>query len=148
MNETEVWLDIKDYEGYYQISNLGNVKSLGRIVTVKQDRYEAPRAMHWRPRILKAAAGHPETDRRGSYLKVVLRMKGVGINFEIHRLVAKAFVPNPNDKPAVNHIDGNSLNNNALNLEWCTIRENNHHTKRIGNYVAPWSKKRLHNNLF
>lgn len=132
MNTTEVWRDIKGYEDLYQVSNLGNVRSLGRVVIVKQDRYKEPRAMHWRPRVLKPAASVPGRNRRGSYAKVVLRKDGVGTNFEVHRLVAKAFIPNPHDKPAVNHIDSNSLNNTADNLEWCTIAENNAHSVRMG----------------
>ena len=142
MNTTEVWRDIKGYEGLYQVSDLGNVRSLGRVVVVAQARYKKPRAMHWRPRLLKAAASVPGRNRRGSYSKVVLRKDGVSRNFEVHRLVAIAFIPNPNSKPAVNHIDSDSLNKRATNLEWCTIAENNAHARASDRYVRPWSKSK------
>lgn len=132
MNTTEVWRDIKGYEDLYQVSNLGNVRSLGRVVVVKQDRYKEPRAMHWRPRILKQAISKPGRNRAGSYTKVVLRKDGASRSFEVHRLVATAFIPNPASLPVVNHIDHDGTNNKVFNLEWCTILENNMHAIENG----------------
>lgn len=132
MNTTEVWRDVKGYEGYYQVSNMGNVRSLGRVVVVKQGRYKAPRAMHWQPRILKQSFSVAGRNRGGSYAGVRFRKDGTTRNFEVHRLVAVAFIPNPLNKPAVNHIDHNGLNNHATNLEWCTILENNMHAIKNG----------------
>jgi hypothetical protein len=136
MNETEVWLDIKGYEGYYQISNKGNVRSLDRGVLEEQARYKGPR---WRK--LKGKSLIQHKDGKG-YLMVRLCRDGNVKTIMTHRLVVIHFIDNPESKPAVNHIDANQLNNNVSNLEWCTIRENNHHTKRIGNYTKPWSKKK------
>lgn len=86
--------------------------------------------MHWRPRILKQAISKPGRNRAGSYTKVVLRKDGASRGFEVHRLVATAFIPNPASLPVVNHIDHDGTNNNIFNLEWCTIRDNNLHCIR------------------
>ena len=113
----EIWKDIKGYEGLYQVSNLGRVKSLERTVIDKIG--------HKHPikeRILK-----PRTDGRG-YLIVDLRNGSEkGKNYKVHRLVCEAFHENPENKPCVNHIDENKANNVASNLEWCTYEENNNH---------------------
>lgn len=105
---TEIWKDIEDYEGLYQISNYGRVKSLdynhtGRVKEL------APRA------------------NRGGYLYINLYNKGIRKTHVIHRLVARAFIDNPNDYPVVNHKDCNKQNNHASNLEWCTISQNTKH---------------------
>ena len=99
----EIWKDIPGYEGKYQISNLGNVMSLHfkRSPTNK--------------RLLK-----PMSDNGYGYLKVMLRDNGSYKMKSIHRLVAEAFIPNPEEKPNVNHIDSNPKNNRVDNLEWCT----------------------------
>lgn len=113
----EIWKDIIDYEGLYQISNLGRVKSLKRFSVIKD-------------RIMK-----PQLHRTG-YKMVGLRKRGKGIKFfRVHRLVAREFVLNPISEPKklfVNHIDGNKLNNNYKNLEWCTLQENLAHAFRNG----------------
>ena len=102
----EIWKNIVGYEGKYQISNLGRVKSL-------KDRYG------YRERILK-----PSTNKRG-YKKVVLVKVGEKRKtFLVHRLVAEAFIPNPNNYSEVNHKDENPSNNNVDNLEWCTRKYN------------------------
>lgn len=107
----EIWEDIKGFEGYYQISNLGNVKSLCRVVK---------RGKNYKPvneRILKPYYhdGYPE---------VVLSINGNPRTFSIHRLVAEAFIPNPNKLPIINHKDENPSNNRVDNLEWCTYSYN------------------------
>lgn len=101
----ERWENIKGYEGIYQISDKGRVKSL-----LKKERF------------LK---GHPNNN---GYLRVVLK----GKNHFIHRLVAEAFVKNKHDSPCVNHIDNNPLNNHYSNLEWCTHKENMAHAQQQG----------------
>ncbi len=126
MNTTEVWKDIEGYEGYYQISNMGRVRSLDRGMFVEQDRYEQPRWMKRSGRILQQ---HP--DGKG-YPMVRLCREGKVKQIVTHRLVAIHFIPNPESKPAVNHIDSNPLNNSQANLEWCTITENNQHAVRMG----------------
>lgn len=104
----EIWKDIKGYEGLYQISNLGRVKSLGNEYR-KKEKY------------LKLQYS------RDGYQRLGLRKSGVAKCEYIHRLVAIAFIPNPLNKPQVNHIDGNKQNNKVNNLEWVTPFENTHH---------------------
>lgn len=109
---TEIWKDIKGFEGLYQISNFGRVKSLKRIVQ---------RGSNYKPvceRILK------EGDNDG-YAFVVLSKNGKCKTKGIHRLVAEAFIPNPYDLPLINHKDENSKNNHVDNLEWCNYSYNN-----------------------
>lgn len=120
----EIWKDIKGYEGYYQVSNLGNVKSLNRKVNV----YEND-CIKKRPLQEKLIA---KTKDKKGYIRVSLSK---GYNHKcplLHRLVAETFIPNPNDKPQVNHIDGNKSNNCVDNLEWVTNKENTQHAVKNG----------------
>lgn len=110
----EIWKDFKGYEGLYQVSNLGRVKSLERTFLDKIGHKQ-----HIKERILK-----PKTDRNG-YLRVGLSNgNGKPKTLSVHRLVCQAFHKNPENKPSVNHIDENKVNNTASNLEWCTVKEN------------------------
>ena len=104
----EIWKDVQDYEGLYQVSNLGRVKSLSN------------RSNHKNELILKPAVVQ-------GYKKVNLYKKSIGKIFPVHRLVAVAFIENPMNKEMVNHIDGNKLNNCIDNLEWNTAKENTIH---------------------
>lgn len=106
----EEWRDIKGYEGKYQISNYGNVKSL--------ERYDITN--HKVNEIIKRT----EKNQRG-YIRVTL--ENPHKKFMVHRLVANAFIDNPYNLPQVNHIDGNKENNNVSNLEWCTRSDNLKH---------------------
>ena len=116
----EEWLDIAGYEGLYQVSNIGRVKSLERIV-IRKDGSE----QHRKERILK-----PSINDDG-YLRVNLYDSSGKIKaFKVHRLVCEAFHENPKNKPCVNHIDENKTNNTASNLEWCTYTENINHGTR------------------
>lgn len=114
----EFWEDIPQYEGLYQISNLGRVKSLPR--TSKK-------------RIINKEIIKVFTKLPNGYLKVGLSKNGKTKYYFVHRLVAQVFIPNTNNKPCVNHRDCNKMNNNVDNLEWCTYKENNsyknHHLK-------------------
>lgn len=101
----EVWKDIKVYEGLYQVSNYGRVKSLNYHLTKKE-------------MVLKAS---PDC---GGYLKVVLYKNGKRKHFLVHRLVAEAFLPNPDNLPQINHKDEDKTNNIVENLEWCDVRYN------------------------
>ena len=113
----EIWRDIKNYEGLYQVSNKGRVKSLERIIIRKNGRKFSVKG-----RIL-----NPSLDHYG-YLQVALSNEsGKKKTFKVHRLVCEAFHENPVNKPCVNHIDENKANNTVSNLEWCTIAENNNH---------------------
>ena len=98
----EFWKPVVGYEGLYEVSNFGRVKSI----------------KFGKERILK-----PGTNGRG-YSKVVLCKNGKKKRYLVHRLVAEAFLPNPNNLPQVNHRDENKLNNNAENLEWCSAKYN------------------------
>lgn len=117
----EIWRDIPGYEGKYQASNLGRIKSLDRLVTCgKQVNFI-------KGRILKPSLQGKENLR---YQSVSLCDDGKIKRFLVHRLVAMAFLPNPNNLPQVNHKDENQLNNNLDNLEWCTVTYNNNYGTR------------------
>ena len=109
----EIWKDISGYEGLYQVSNLGRVKSLGN------------KSNHREPIILKQALVL-------GYKCVRLTKDGVYKMYKVHRLVANAFILNKGNKNQVNHIDGNKRNNCFYNLEWVTSSENLKHAFKIG----------------
>lgn len=132
MNELELWSDITGYEGLYQVSNLGNVKSLNRSMMVTQERYSKPRLMRRKGKLLKPGVSYYK-GKASAYPVVLLCKNGIPKNHRVHRLVALHFVPNPENKPAVNHLNANTLDNRAANLEWCTITENNRHAIALGN---------------
>lgn len=118
----EIWKDIEGFEGYYQVSNTGKVKSLKRYV----DNDFCLDGKHVvEERILKPALVQ-------GYPTVGLAKNGKCHMRRIHRLVAQAFIPNPENKATVNHIDGDHANANVSNLEWATQRENNIHAHRTG----------------
>lgn len=116
----EIWKDVVGYEGLYQVSNYGNVKRLPhttRFVQNNKERTTTRKGCDMKPLV-----------RSHGYLAVQLWGKGGNKRgfktFSIHRLVAEAFVPNPNGYKEVNHIDENKQNNRADNLEWCTHKQN------------------------
>lgn len=111
----EVWKDIKGYEGLYQVSNFGNVKSLSRL---KKNHSK----MQHIPEKLKSFRVDPQ-----GYLMLDLYKNNKQKTVRVHRLVAEAFVPNDDAKETVNHIDGNKSNNNTSNLEWASFKEQNDH---------------------
>ena len=116
----EIWKDIKDYEGYYQISNLGRVKSLDRYVICGNGKIQFKKGV-----ILSICY-----NKRVNVYEVHLRKDNKRKCFKIHRLVAEAFILNddPVNKTTVNHKDGNRENNKADNLEWATYSENEKHS--------------------
>lgn len=115
----EIWKDIFSYDGLYQISNFGNVKSFHR---------------HKDGKTLNPVIA---TD---GYRRIGLRKQNKSKYAAIHRLVASAFIPNPINLPEVNHIDGDKLNNNLLNLEWCDRYRNIQHAHSIGLINIPKGK--------
>lgn len=116
----EIWKNIDGYEGQYQVSNYGNVRGLERkvsnhtgILTVK-------------PKMLKQGKNHK------GYPIVYLSKNNKQKTITVHRLVAIAFIPKIENKPQVNHIDGDKTNNHVDNLEWCDNSENQIHAYRLG----------------
>lgn len=111
----EVWVDIVGYEGLYQVSNMGRVKSLNYC-------------RRGYAKILRLRTTGTCKDKR---YKVSLYKNGTEEVYLVHRLVAKTFIPNPANKRTVNHIDGDPANNKVCNLEWATSSENNLHAYRV-----------------
>jgi hypothetical protein len=111
----EIWKDINGFEGIYQVSNLGRVKSVKRTCNRS---FGHGRAV---PEKMLSAV------KRNKYLAVTLWMLNSKSMHSVHRLVAAAFLPNPENKATVNHIDGNKMNNHVENLEWATHSENSIH---------------------
>jgi hypothetical protein len=121
----EEWKPIEGFRGKYEVSNIGRVKS---------NNYHREK----REKILK-----PYTDTGGYYM-VNLCFKGVRYPSRVHRLVANTFIPNPENKPYIDHVDTNRTNNRIENLKWCTMKENHQNKKTIKNHSkaskVSWSK--------
>ena len=120
--KNEIWKDIKGYEGFYQVSNLGNVKNVRRnsIRKLKED--------------------------NSGYLHCLLSVNKVRKTFLVHRLVATSFIENPENKPLINHINANRSDNRVENLEWCTQKENMNHSRKMGNQFHSSLKGEKHHN--
>lgn len=116
--EKEVWKDIEGYENRYQISTYGRVKSLARVVK------SYPKTRKLKDRVRKLSVN------RYGYSYISLKKDGTLKALTIHRLVALAFIPNPDNKPCVNHTNGIKGDNNILNLEWVTHSENTIHAHK------------------
>lgn len=117
----EIWKDIAGYKGFYQVSNLGRIKSLCRKTLNSKGVYHTVGG-----RIMA-----PKKDPNG-YLSIILSKNQVTKQERIHRLVALAFIDNPENKDLVNHMDGNKRNNVVTNLEWVTHSQNHKHAFRTG----------------
>lgn len=132
----ELWKDIKNYEGIYQVSNLGRIKTLDKYVN----------CLYEQKRLIKSREIKTFKNNSGYYI-VSLYQNNKSKKFLVHRLVAEAFIPNLNNKKEVNHIDGNKENNCVDNLEWVTKSENELHasekgfTKKQKEMVAKNNKK-------
>ena len=132
----EIWKDIENYEGLYQVSNFGKVRSVEREIV-----YSDGRVYKYKSSIIK-----PSYNKRTGYYSTCLRKNGKPKTFRLNRLVAQAFLPNPNNLPSVNHKDENKLNNSVWvnedgsidfeksNLEWCDDKYNSNYGNRCENY--------------
>lgn len=112
----EEWKSIPGYEGLYEVSSYGRVKSLDRYVKVKSKSY----------RLQKGKMLSPIKNKYG-YLQVFLCCNGKYKIISVHRLVAEAFIPNPDNLPIINHLDEDKSNNRVENLEWCSHRYNSNY---------------------
>lgn len=145
----EIWKDIKDYEGLYRVSNLGNVRSLDRFVYDFNSNNKSKRFK--KGKLLKVR----QTGKK--YLSAFLSKNNILKKFFVHRLVAEHFIDKNNfkcmpsenreniklDDLYINHIDENPLNNKANNLEWCTITYNNNYGTRKEKFNNTISKRKL-----
>ena len=125
--ENEIWMPIAGYEGHYEVSNLGKVRSVNRRV------WSRGFYVNLKGRIKKTTI-----DPRG-YAVVFLDKDGVEKTFRVHRLVALTFVPNPDNKPEVDHINTNKLDNRADNLRWVTSKENSANIISRAKQLLAWN---------
>lgn len=116
----EIWKAVPNYEGMYEVSSKGRVRSIDRIL-------QTARGLIYK----KGNVMHPNVNNSGYYY-VCLCGKQKHWYAKVHRLVAMAFIPNPNNFPEVNHKDGNKLNCSVENLEWCTHSDNHKHSYKMG----------------
>ena len=129
MDAIEIWKPIPGFEQYYEASSFGRVK-----------RKAGWRRGTWGKQFIQEKILVPHDCGRG-YCQVKLCVNGNKSQPSLHRLIAKTFIPNPNNLPQVNHKDGNKLNNRVDNLEWCTCAENSQHRSRILNKWVGHPKK-------
>lgn len=123
MIEQEIWKDIKDYEGLYQISSFGRYRSCDRYIIYNNNRWGGTSKVFLYGKIMK------HSKNNSGYCTICLHKDNKPKTFLLHRVVAQAFIPNPNNLPEVNHKDENKENNNVDNLQWCTRVFNNNYGK-------------------
>lgn len=123
----EIWKDIEGYEGLYQVSNKGRIKSVARVLQRKNGvKLPLPE------KILSFTKSKPTKRHPKIRYSVQLWKENEKRLLSVHRVVAKAFIPNPKNKPQINHIDGDTTNNCIENLEWVTAQENVRHAFENG----------------
>jgi hypothetical protein len=116
----EIWKKVENYEGYYEVSNFGRIRSVNRKI----------KASRGSTRIREGKIMIPQLKK--NYYEINLSKLSDTKNYILHRLIAKAFIPNPLNKKEVNHINGIGTDNRIENLEWVTARENSLHAYRTG----------------
>ena len=123
----EVWRDIQGYEGLYQVSNKGRVKSVERYDSLG--------------RAVKERILYQHKEKKG-YMRVSLSKFGIQSYFKVHRLVANAFIENHDKLPQINHIDEDKCNNTVSNLEWCTNQYNSSYGTRVDRILSSRGQSR------
>lgn len=129
--QNEIWKDVVGFEGLYQVSNLG------RIYIMDKRLFGCTGY-----RLVKGKIAKLQIDKKGYFMKMFTGINGKK-NMFIHRAVAMAFIPNPENKPAVNHLNGIRTDNRVDNIEWCTYSENNLHAFRVSKRTNPMLGKTL-----
>lgn len=125
----EIWKPVVGYEGYYEVSNLGRVRSIDRTIV---DKKGMTKKLHGHMRM--------QQKQRNGYYSLILTRGGKSKRLLVHRLVGTAFVPNPNNLPEINHKDETRDNNRADNLEWCDRSYNNVYGERLKKQIKRQSK--------
>lgn len=133
----EEWRDIPQYEGLYQVSNQGQIRSIDRIVRRNGETTKNLRGFILLPLYQKSG-----------YMFVFLSKNGKAKRMAIHRAVALAFIPNPENKTEVNHINEDKTDNRVENLEWATIKENRNYGTRIARGIANRNQTGEKNGMF
>lgn len=133
---TEIWKDIEGYEGHYKVSNFGQIISIDRKVSYRSSQKQV------NERLIKFAV-HKKT----GYQMCTLVNNKIKKQVTVHRVVAKAFIPNPDNKPEVNHINGIKTDNRSKNLEWVTSRENSIHSFKMKLQVCEKGEDRYNSKL-
>lgn len=125
----EVWKSVVGYEGLYEVSNIGNVRGLDRYETTVK--LSALKNTVTQTNLRKGKTRTLSIDKIG-YVSINISKNGKQSKGKVHRMVAMAFIDNPDNKPWVNHINGIKTDNRIENLEWCTPMENTHHAYATG----------------
>lgn len=126
---SETWKAVPGYEGYYEASTMGRVRSVERVVMLV-DRQMKPRPCIYKSRVLKPHIGEISDRNILPRCQVVLSKDGKTRSVQVHRIIAETFLPNPESYETINHKDGDPMNNAVENLEWATRRQNNRHAFR------------------